>query len=306
MAKRVKSESQKEYQKERRRLLQAVRRGEQKGFIFPEDVVPPLPSHVTKKQLKQIKETKPSDLYKVASWLDRETGELVSINEAKISTRTRKIESPKTTIPKAEIDVKTPRVQGRKQRPALTKEQKHLIAVERGRKAWKTRRAKMSDKEYQEFINQFKQRMQIARDNKHKNEADYPTISVIDNVKEKVEEMDRVYYQSIDNLQENITNLKREVPPWFKIENRKGHLMAIFQDTIDYYEDNLSDLEDYLLSQMDSIDTHLDIIRYDSKSEKVENSFVVLGNILNRGALTPSQAESLSEMTEYYEDYEEY
>lgn len=306
MAKRVKSEAQKEYQKERRRLLQAVRRGEQKGFIFPEDVVPPLPSRVTKKQLKQIKETKPSDLYKVASWLDRETGELVSINEAKVSTRTRKIESPKTTIPKAEIDVKTPRVQGRKQRPTLTKEQKHLIAVERGRKAWKTRRAKMSDKEYQEFINQFKQRMQIAIDKKHKNEADYPTISVIDKVKEKVEEMDRVYYQSIDNLQDNITNLKREVPPWFKIENRKGHLMTIFQDTIDYYEDNLSDLEDYLLSQMDSIDTHLDIIRYDSKSEKVENSFVVLGNILNRGALTPSQAESLSEMTEYYEDYEEY
>lgn len=305
MAKRVKSEAQKEYQKERRRLLQAVRRGEQKGFIFPEDVVPPLPSRVSKKQLQQIKETKPSDLYKVARWLDRETGELVSSNEAKVSTRTRKIEAPKTTMPKAQIDVKTPRVQGRKQRPKLT-EEKHLRAVERGRKAWKTRRAKMSDEEYQEYINQFKKRMQIARDKKRQTEADYPTISVIDKVKEKVEEMDRVYYQSIDNLQDNITNLKREVPPWFKIENRKGHLMAIFQDTIDYYEDNLSDLEDYLLSQMDSIDTHLDIIRYDSKSEKVENSFVVLGNILNRGALTPSQAESLSLMTEYYEDYEEY
>lgn len=305
MAKRVQSEAQKEYQKERRRLLQAVRRGKQKGFIFPEDVVPPLPSRVTKKQLQQIKETKPSDLYKVARWLDRETGELVSTNEAKVSTRTRKIKAPKTTIPKAETDVKTPRVQGRKQRPKLT-EEKHLRAVERGRKAWKTRRAKMSDEEYQEFINQFKKRMQIGRDKKRQTEADYPTISVIDKVKEKVEEMDRVYYQSIDNVQDNIINLKREVQPWLKIENRKGHLMTIFQDTIDYYEDNLSDLEDYLLSQMDKIDTHLDIIRYDSKSEKVENSFVVLGNILNRGALTPSQAESLSLMTEYYEDYEEY
>lgn len=304
MAKRVQSEAQKEYQKERRRLLQAVRRGEQKGFIFPEDIVPPLPSHVTKKQLQQIKETKPSDLYKVARWLDRETGELVSSNEAKVSTRTRKIEAPKTT-PKAQIDVKTPRVQGIKQRPKLTKEEKHLRAVERGRKAWKTRRAKMTDEEYQEYINQFKKRMQIARDKKRQTKADYPTISAIDKVKEKVEEMDRVYYQSIDNVQDNIMNLKREVPPWFKIENRKGNLMTIFQDTIDYYEDNLSDLEDYLLSQMDTIDTHLDIIRYDSKSEKVENSFVVLGNILNRGALTPSQAESLSLMTEYYEDYEE-
>lgn len=304
MAKRVQSEAQKEYQKERRRLLQAVRRGEQKGFIFPEDIVPSLPSHVTKKQLQQIKETKPSDLYKVARWLDRETGELVSSNEAKVSTRTRKIEAPKTT-PKAQIDVKTPRVQGRKQRPKLTKEEKHLRAVERGRKAWKTRRAKMTDEEYQEYVNQFKKRMQIARDKKRQTKVDYPTISAIDKVKEKVEEMDRVYYQSIDDVQDNIMNLKREVPPWFKIENRKGNLMTIFQDTIYYYEDNLSDLEDYLLSQMDTIDTHLDIIRYDSKSEKVENSFVVLGNILNRGALTPSQAESLSLMTEYYEDYEE-
>lgn len=292
MAKRVQSEAQKEYQKERRRLLQAVRRGKQKGFIFPEVVVPPLPTHVTKKQLQQIKETKPSDLYKVARWLDRETGELVSSNEAKVSTRTRKIEAP--------------RVQGRKQRPKLTEEEKHLRAVERGRKAWKTRRAKMTDEEYQEYVNQFKKRMQIARDKKRKAKADYPTISVFDKVKEKVEEMDRVYYQSIDNVQDNIMNLKREVPPWFKIENRKGNLMTIFQGTIDYYEDNLSHLEDYLLSQMDTIDTHLDIIRYDSKSEKVENSFVVLGNILNRGALTPSQAESLSLMTEYYEDYEEY
>lgn len=306
MAKRVQSEAQKEYQKERRRLLQAVRRGEQKGFIFPEDVVPPLPSHVSKKQLQQIKETKPSDLYKVARWLDRETGELVSSNETKVSTRTRKKEAPKTTTPKAETDVKTPRVQGRKQRPKLTEEEKHLRAVECGRKAWKTRRAKMSDEEYQEFINHFKKRMQIARDNKRKQEADYPIISVIDKVKEKVEEMDRIYYQPIDNIQDNIMNLKREIPPWFKIENRKGHLMTIFQDTIDYYEDNLSDLEDYLLSQMDTIDTHLDIIRYDSKSEKVESSFVVLGNILNHGALSPSQAESLSLMTEYYDDYEEY
>ena len=306
MAKRVQSEAQKEYQKERRRLLQAVRRGEQKGFIFPEDVVPPLPSHVTKKQLQQIKETKPSDLYKVARWLDRETGEIVSRNETKVSTRTIKKEAPKTRVPKAETYVKTHRVHGRKQRPKLTEEEKHLIAVERGRKAWKTRIAKMSDEEYKEFVNQFKKRMQIARDKKRQTEADYPTISLIDKVKEKVEELDRVYYQSIVNVQDNIMNFKREAPPWFKIENRKGHLMSIFQDTIDYYEDNLSDLEDYLLSQMDAIDTHLDVIRYDSKTEKVENSFIVLGNILNRGALSLSQAESLSLMTEYYEDYEEY
>ena len=40
MAKRKKqTENQKAYQKERRRLLQAVRRAEKQGYIFPEDVV---------------------------------------------------------------------------------------------------------------------------------------------------------------------------------------------------------------------------------------------------------------------------
>ena len=52
MAKRKKkTENQKAYQKERRRLLQAVRRAEKQGYIFPEDIVPELPKRVTKKQL---------------------------------------------------------------------------------------------------------------------------------------------------------------------------------------------------------------------------------------------------------------
>ena len=51
MANRKKqTENQKAYQKERRRLLQAVRRAEKQGYIFPEDIVPELPKRVTKKQ----------------------------------------------------------------------------------------------------------------------------------------------------------------------------------------------------------------------------------------------------------------
>lgn len=303
MAMRNQTESQKEFQKERRRLLQAVRRGEQKGYIYPEDVVPPLPKHPTKKQLEDIRKTTPKDLYKVAQFVDKETGEIVSGKTVQERTKGRTLKQPKTSIPKV-THISNPRIGSSSNKP-LSTEEKHIIAVNRGRKSWQTRRAKMSDEEYALYIEAFKQRMKIARENKRKSNAEYPTISMIDKVKEKVEELDRFYYQSIDDITNNLNELKREVPPWFKIEKRKGHLMEIFQDTINYYENNLNELEEYLITQMPTIDTHLDIIRYDSKDDKVEISFIVLGNILNRGSLSPIQAEQLSRMTEYYEGYEE-
>ena len=74
MAKRNKqTENQKAYQKERRRLLQAVRRAEKQGYIFPEDIVPELPKRVTKKRLEKIQKTKPKQLYKKAEFVYQET-----------------------------------------------------------------------------------------------------------------------------------------------------------------------------------------------------------------------------------------
>lgn len=84
MAKRKKqTENQKAYQKERRRLLQAVRRAEKQGYIFPEDVVPELPKRVTKKQLEKIQKIKPKDLYKKAEFVYEETGEVVPAEQRK-------------------------------------------------------------------------------------------------------------------------------------------------------------------------------------------------------------------------------
>ena len=40
MAKRVQSETEKEYQKERQRIIKLIEQGSKRGFIFPEDVVP--------------------------------------------------------------------------------------------------------------------------------------------------------------------------------------------------------------------------------------------------------------------------
>lgn len=68
---------QQQYQKERKRLQQAARRAQQRGYEFPTNPVPELPKRVTKKALERIKATKPNDLYKKAIWTDTSTGEIL-------------------------------------------------------------------------------------------------------------------------------------------------------------------------------------------------------------------------------------
>lgn len=110
MAKRKKqTENQKAYQKERRRLLQAVRRAEKQGYIFPEDVVPELPKRVTKKQLEKIQKIKPKDLYKKAEFVYQETGEIVPAKKRKQEVKQEAIAKAKETI-KRKKKISTPSV----------------------------------------------------------------------------------------------------------------------------------------------------------------------------------------------------
>lgn len=243
MAKEVKTSLQKEYQKERSRLLRAVKRGEQEGFIFPEDVVPNLPKRVTKKRLQEIQSIKPKHLYQKAQWLDKETGELVDAISA--------------------------------------------LEVKRKRK----RKAQEQD---------------ISSTSNVQVNSYYPTISAIEKVRERIRELGS--FSSLETLGNNLADLKREVPPPFPIEHRKNALLAIFDDTITLHEQQgtLDQYEDYIVGRMGEIEGHLNVIRFDSKEERIEASFASVARILNQGSLSVTQAESLSHMAEYYEEYEEY
>lgn len=98
MAKRNKrTENQKAYQKERRRLLQAVRRAKKQGYIFPEDIVPELPKRVTKKRLEKIQKIKPKQLYKKAKFIYQETGEIVPAEKRKQEVKQQAIIKAKET-----------------------------------------------------------------------------------------------------------------------------------------------------------------------------------------------------------------
>lgn len=223
MAKRKKqTENQKAFQKERKRLLQAVRRAEKQGYIFPEDVVPKLPKRVTKKQLEKIQKTKPKELYKLAEFVYFETGEIVPAEQRKQEVK-----------------------------------QEAIIKAKETRK----RKKKISTPSVPTY---------------------YPTISIIDTIRDRLSE------------------LTREAKPPVVIENRKNELLAIFEDTVTAFDDNIIELEQYLEAHESEIAELLNVISYDSNAEQISASFVSLGRILNMQALSMSQAENLSMMTEYY------
>ena len=223
MAKRKKqTENQKAYQKERRRLLQTVRRLEKQGYIFPEDIVPELPKRVTKKQLENIQKTKPKQLYKKAEFVYQETGEVVPAEQ-------RKQEVKQEAIIKAKE----------------TRKRKNKIST-------------------------------------HSTPKYYPTISIIDTIRDRISE------------------LTREAKPPIPIENRKNELLAIFEDNVTTYGDNIIEYEHYLESHESEIAELLNVISYDSNAEQISATFVALGRILNMQALSMSQAENLSMMDAYY------
>ena len=223
MAKRNKqTENQKAYQKERRRLLQAVRRAEKQGYICPEDVVQELPKRVTKKQLENIQKIKPKQLYKKAEFVYQETGEIVPAEQRKQEVK------KEATIKKA------------------------------------------------------KETRKIKKTSTPSVPTYYPTISIIDTVRDRILE------------------LTREAKPPIPIENRKNELLAIFEDNVTLYGDNIEDYEHYLEAHESEIADLLNVISYDSDAEKVSASFVTLGRLLNTQSLSMSQAENLSMMAEYY------
>lgn len=95
-----------EYKKQVKRLKQAIARAENRGYFFPEDIIPDKPKRITRKTVERLKKIKTEELYAKAEKLDIETGELIPGIEArkqerseaaKKSAKTRKNKDNKPT-----------------------------------------------------------------------------------------------------------------------------------------------------------------------------------------------------------------
>lgn len=259
MAKRKqKTELQKAYQKERRRLQSAVRRAEKKGYVFPENTVPAMPKRVTKKSLEKIQKTKPIELYKKAKYINPETGEVKPALE-------RREEVKREGYQKREF-LRVERQKAKREAERVEKE-----AREQARKKFEEEQARETW-------------------NYDRDETYYPTFTVL------------------ARIQEAILNISREAYPPMEIGNRKNALLEIFNDTVDYYTMHgaLGELEEYYEEHEEQIASLCDQVSYDSddrQGTKVGQSFIQLGRILNVTSLSPTQAEGLSQMSEYNLDY---
>lgn len=238
-----KTELQKAYQKERRRLQSAKRRAEKQGYVFPENVIPDMPKRVTRKALEKIQQTKPKDLYEKAKWVS-ETGEEKPALERRAEVKR----------------------QGYEKRSFLAERKKR----EQQAKQWE-----------QEAYNKAQQASQETVE-----EPYYPTFTVIDRIRDM------------------IVDLTREVPPYIPIDQRKNALLNILGDTVNYYtlHNALPDLENYYTEHLEEISAECDGISYDSddrQGSRTGQSFVKLARIINVTSLSPTQAEGVSQMSEW-------
>lgn len=113
-------------------------------------------------------------------------------------------------------------------------------------------------------------------------------------------------FNVIETIRKRLYEIERKTYPYINIENRKSELIKIFEDTVTYYYEDLSDLIEYLMSNEYEISSLLYTVEWESKDTNLINSsFVRLGKLLNVQDLTPSQAENLTSMSEIYYDYED-
>lgn len=76
MAKKL-TQLQLDYKKQVKRLKQAVRRAEKRGYIVPENVIPKQPKRITKKSVERLKKITTDEIYSKSEKLGFETGELI-------------------------------------------------------------------------------------------------------------------------------------------------------------------------------------------------------------------------------------
>lgn len=78
MAKKKKpTQLQLDYKKQVKRLKQAVRRAEKRGYIIPDDIIPEQPKRITRKSVERLKKITTKEIYAKSEKLDFETGELI-------------------------------------------------------------------------------------------------------------------------------------------------------------------------------------------------------------------------------------
>ncbi len=82
-----KSQLLKEYNKERNRIKQFIRRAEKRGYVFEPNLLPPKPKTITSGSVRRLSKIRPAQLYKKAYAISAVTGQPITVEQRKREIR---------------------------------------------------------------------------------------------------------------------------------------------------------------------------------------------------------------------------
>ena len=83
MARKKLTPAQREYNKNRRRIKQAINRLEKRGYIVPENILPKIPKRITNASVRRLEKINLDFIYKKSRFVDVTTGEIFEGTQGK-------------------------------------------------------------------------------------------------------------------------------------------------------------------------------------------------------------------------------
>ena len=288
--------NQMEFKKELYRIKRFIRNARKRGYEFDDNVLPKQPKRITRKKLEEIKNIKPSNLYDKAVYYDEITHETFTGQQGRRIERYRaSLKAKKTRQENKEFKIRTKKDEKERQytdkkdkKPTETKEKKSTD--KKDKKSTKTKNKKNKQKTKDREPN--------------KGTEYYPTVDVIDEIGERLVNIDYV----MDKLTENTPEEDYRYI-WKRKSTENEYLPSYFYSNIwahtiqKYKEENaLNALEEYAKDNALEITNCIDIVYWASKKEE-EGNWQRLSSrlvILLKGGEIPTldEAQQLGELQE--------
>ena len=288
-----------EFKKELQRIKRFVRNARKRGYEFDDNVLPKQPKRITRKKLEEIKNIKPSNLYDKAVYYDEITHETFTGQEGRRIERYR-----------ASLKAKKTREENKKIRIRTKKDEKEIKSTDKkDKKSTGTKEKKSTDKKDKKSSETKEKKSTKTKSKKNKQKTKdiseyYPTVDVIDEIGERLVNIDYV----MDKLTENTPEEDYRYI-WKRKSTENDYSPSYFYSniwlkTIQKYEaqNALNDLEEYAKDNALEITNCIDIVYWASKKEE-EGNWQRLSSrlvILLKGGEIPTldEAQQLGELQE--------
>ena len=311
--------NQMEFKKELKRIKRFIHNARKRGYEFDDNVLPKQPKRITRKKVEEIKNIKPSNLYDKAVYYDEVTHETFTGQQGRRLERHRaSLKAKKTREENNQIRIRTKNEKEKKYKDKIGKksiEEKEKKSTDKtDKKSTGKKEKKSTDKTNKKSTGTKEKKSTETKSKKNKQKTKntdtnkgteyYPTVDVIDEIGERLVNVDYVMKKLTENTPEEdyryIWKRKSTAndyePSWFYAN--------IWAETIRKYEEQnaLSELEEYVKQHALEITNSIDIVYWASKQEELGNwqrlsSRLVL--LLKGGEIpTLGEAQQLGELQE--------